>query len=71
MPKKAKWSAGKSKFDVAADGTAMGSTQLLDGGVLAGTVNFTITPDRGLQVLWVNEPGAAGLTGFTAWSQEG
>jgi hypothetical protein len=44
---------------------------LYDNGVKAVTFDVTITADRALQFLALNEPGAAGLTGFSAWSREG
>lgn len=70
MPKPAKWSVKGAKFAVDADGTLTASIPVLDNGVLAGTADFTVTADRALEVLWTNQPGAAGLTGFSAWSKE-
>lgn len=68
---KAKWTPGKPVTAVDANGTLSAAVPLLDNGVLAATLTFTITADRALEVICRNEPGAAGLTGFTAWSKEG
>lgn len=67
-PTKARWSAGKPSISVATDGTLTASVPLLDAGTLAATLTFTITADRALTVLCDNQPGAAGLTDFRAWS---
>lgn len=68
---KAKWTTKPTEVKVATtDGTLSASIPLYDGGVKAATLRFTITADRALTVLCENEPGAAGLTGFTAWSKE-
>lgn len=72
MPKpRATWTAGKPSVSVGTDGTLTASVPLLDAGVKAATLTFTITADRALTVLCDNEPGAAGLAGFQAWSREG
>lgn len=70
MPK-AKWSPGKPTVAVDASGTLTASVPILDAGTLAATLTFTLTADRALTVLCDNQPGAAGLTGFAAWSKEG
>jgi hypothetical protein len=67
MPK-AKWSPGKPAITVGTDGTLTASVPVLDGGTLAATLTFTLTADRALTVLCDNQPGAAGLQGFQAWS---
>ena len=68
VPVAAKWSAGVPSFGVGADGTLTVALPLKDGGTLAATLTFTMTAARALQVVMRNEPGAAGLTGFQAWS---
>jgi hypothetical protein len=71
MPKPAKWSPGKPAVSVGTDGTLTASVPINDAGTLAATLTFTLTADRALTVLCDNQPGAAGLTGFAAWSREG
>jgi hypothetical protein len=56
---------------VGTDGTLTASVPINDAGTLAATLTFTLTADRALTVLCDNQPGAAGLTGFAAWSREG
>lgn len=69
MPQ-AKWTTKPQEIKVSTDtaGTFAASLPLYDNGVKAATVTFTITADRALEVVVVNEPGAAGLAGFQAWS---
>lgn len=50
------------------DGSFEASVPLYDGTVKQLTVTFTMTADRALRVVCVNEPGAAGLSDFSAWS---
>lgn len=69
MPK-AKWSPGKPAITVGTDGTLTASVPVLDGGTLAATLTFTLTADRALTVLCANEPGAVGLSGFSAWEEQ-
>jgi hypothetical protein len=71
MPK-AQWSTVPREISVTVDaaGTLTASVPLYDDGVKAATLRFAITADRALTVLCENEPGSAGLTGFTAWSKE-
>ena len=64
----ARWGAGVPSFNVDPAGTLTASVPLKDSGTLAATVTFTITAGRALVVVVRNEPGAAGLTGFQAWS---
>ena len=64
----ARWAAGIPVVTVAADGTLTASVPLLDGLVLATTLTFTLTAARALVIVVRSEPGAAGLTGFQAWS---
>jgi hypothetical protein len=71
MPKPAKWSPGKPAVSVGTDGPLTASVPINDAGTLAATLTFTLTADRALTVLCDNQPGAAGLTGFAAWSREG
>lgn len=67
---KAKWTTKPTEVKVATtDGTLSASVPLYDNGVKAATVTFTITADRAMEVVVVNEPGAAGLAGFSAWSK--
>lgn len=69
MPK-AKWTTKATEVKVStAGGTLSASVPLYDDGAKAATVTFTITADRALEVVVVNEPGSAGLTGFSAWSR--
>lgn len=69
MPVKAVWSAGAPVVTKdATTGTLTASVPLKNAGVLAATVTFTITADRALLINIVNEPGAAGLSNFQAWS---
>lgn len=63
----ARWTPGIPSVLVAA-GTVTASVPLLDSGVLAATVTFTLTGDRMLLINVRVEPGAAGLAGFQAWS---
>ena len=63
----AKWTPGVPSVSVAA-GTVTASVPLLDSGVLAATVTFTLTGDRMLLINVRVEPGSAGLAGFQAWS---
>lgn len=72
-PPPAKWTTNPKEVSVttAADGTFHAVVPLYDNGVKAVTFDVTITADRVLQFLALNQPGAAGLTGFTAWSREG
>jgi hypothetical protein len=69
---KAQWTTNPREVTatVSPDGTLTASVPLYDDGVKAATLRFTITADRALTVLCENEPGSAGLTGFTAWSKE-
>jgi hypothetical protein len=69
---KAQWTTNPREVTAGtdADGTFTASIPLLDNGTKAATLRFTITADRALTVLVENEPGSAGLTGFTAWSKE-
>lgn len=71
MPQ-AKWTTKPQEIKVSTDatGTFNASIPLYDNGVKAATLRFTITADRALTVLCENEPGAAGLSGFQAWSKE-
>lgn len=69
--KVAKWVPGTPAVAVNAAGTVTASIPLLDAGVLAATVMFTMTADRALMVTVQNEPGAAGLSNFQAWSANG
>lgn len=73
QPPKAKWTTNPKEVSVTTgtDGTFHADIPLYDSAVKAGTFTFTITADRALAVLWTNEPGAAGLTGFVAWSKQG
>ena len=71
-PVKSVWSAGGTATERdAATGTLTVSVPLRNAGTLAATLTFTITADRALRIVVVNEPGAAGLSGFQAWSKEG
>lgn len=63
----ARWTSGVPSVLVAA-GTVTATIPLLDAGVLAATVTFTLTGDRMLLINVRVEPGAAGLAGFQAWS---
>lgn len=63
----AKWTVGKPTASVDANGTASASVPLLDNGVLACTLTFTLTAARALRVELDNAAGSAGLTGFEAW----
>lgn len=65
---RARWGAGKPTVAVSPDGTLLASVPLLDGGKLAATLTFTMTADRALEIRCNNEPGAAGLSDFRAWS---
>lgn len=67
---KAKWTTKPAEIKVSTDaaGTFSAALPLYDGTTKAATLTFTITADRALEVVVVNEPGAAGLTGFQAWS---
>jgi hypothetical protein len=69
---KAKWTTRPNELmtQVGQDGTFTAAIPLYDAGTKAATLTFTITADRVLTVLCENEPGSAGLTGFTAWSKE-
>lgn len=49
-------------------GTFTASVPLYDGVLKAATLTFTVTAGRALEVVVVSEPGAAGLSGFQAWS---
>jgi hypothetical protein len=71
MPK-AQWTTKPQEVSAGtdADGTFSASVPLYDGKTKAATLRFTITADRALEVLVVNEPGSAGLSGFSAWSRE-
>jgi hypothetical protein len=71
MPK-AQWTTKPQEVSVGtdADGTFSASIPLYDGKTKAATLRFTITADRALTVLVENEPGSAGLSGFSAWSRE-
>jgi hypothetical protein len=74
MPKApAKWTTNPKEVSVTtgADGTWHLVAPLYDNGVKAVTFDVTITAERFLQFLALNEPGAAGLQGFQAWSREG
>lgn len=70
-PVKAKWSVKPTdvKYVTDAAGTLSVAVGLYDDGVKAATLRFTIDADRNLTVVCENEPGAAGLAGFTAWSK--
>jgi hypothetical protein len=70
MPGPAAWSMGAPVSSVDVDGTLHASVEVDDGGVLAGTLTFTLTADRDLLVVVTSAPGAAGLTGFQAWSSK-
>jgi hypothetical protein len=73
MPKpKAKWTTNPKNITAGtdADGTFTASVPLLDSGTLACTLEFTITADRVLTVLCVNEPGAAGLLDYRSWEEQ-
>lgn len=73
MPRpRATWTTHPKEVSVGTDvdGTFSASVPLYDDGVKACTLEFTITADRVLTVLCVNEPGTAGLQGFRAWSKE-
>lgn len=67
----AKWVPGTPAVTVNAAGAVTASIPLLDAGVLAVTVTFTMTAERALLVTVRNEPGAAGLSNFQAWSANG
>lgn len=69
MPR-AKWTTKPTeiKVTVAADGTHRVEIPVYDNGVKAFTEVRTITPDRVYRLEVRNEPGAAGLSGFEAWS---
>lgn len=70
MPKpKAKWTTNPKEVSLttAADGTFHLVAPLYDNGTKAVTFDVTITADRVLKFLAENEPGAAGLQGFSAW----
>ena len=64
----ATWSMGTPVASVDVDGTLHASVEVDDGGVLAGTLTFTLTADRALRVVVTSAPGDAGLSGFQAWS---
>lgn len=68
---KAKWTTKPQEVTVGTDaaGTFAASVPLYDNGVKAATLRFTIDADRNLTVVCDNEVGAAGLTGFQAWSR--
>lgn len=68
---KAKWSTKPQEITVGTDttGTFTASVPLYDNGVKAATLTFTISANRALVVVCENEPGAAGLTDFRAWSK--
>lgn len=65
---RAKWATSAPVVAVDAAGTLTVSLPVRDGGKLAATVRVKLTADRVLQIIVVNEPGAAGLAGFEAWS---
>ena len=67
---RAKWTAGKPSVSVDASGTVTASVPLLDAGVKACTLTFKMTADHALTVLCTNEPGTAGLSNFSAWSEQ-
>lgn len=67
-PPKAKWTTGNPAASVAADGTLSVNVPLKDNNTLVATLRFTLTADRALKLVVDNEPGAARLTGFEAWS---
>lgn len=70
---KAQWTVDRRTVTAStdADGTQHASVPLLDDGVKQGTLQLTMTADRALTVEWVQEPGAAGLSDFRAWSKQG
>lgn len=70
MAAKAKWTTRVTEitYGTDVDGTFKAAVPLYDGLTKAATVTFTITADRALEVVVVNEPGAVGLSGFQAWS---
>lgn len=70
MPPKARatWTTGTPTINVDAAGTMVASVPVLDAGKLAATIRYTLTADRALRIDVLNAPGAAGLTGFEAWS---
>ena len=69
---KAKWTTDVRQITTGtdADGTFRASFPLLDNGVKAATLVVTVTADRALRFEVRNEPGAAGLAGFQAWSTQ-
>jgi len=62
------WTTGTPVVSKDAAGTLTATVPLKDAGILAATLKFTITADRALRIDVTNEPGAAGLTDFQAWS---
>lgn len=67
---RARWTTDPRQITTAtdADGTFRASLPLLDNGVKAATLVLTVTADRALRFEVRNEPAAAALAGFQAWS---
>lgn len=69
---KAQWTTHPKEITVSTDasGTFSASVPLYDSGVKAATLKFTITADRFLTVVCVNEPGSAGLLDYRSWEEQ-
>lgn len=66
---KAKWTTkpNEASFAPRADGGFAASVPLYDNGAKQGNLEFTMTADRALSILWREAPGAIGLSNFQAW----
>ena len=62
------WSTGAPTVKVDAQGTLRATIPLKDAGVLAVTLDFTMTAEHGLRVDVTSASGPNGLTAFEAWS---
>lgn len=68
---RATWGIDRRTFrgTVDADGTLSGAIPVLDDGVLAGTLEITLTADRVLEVVWTTEPDAVDPVDYRAWQK--
>jgi hypothetical protein len=70
---KAMWSTKATEIKASRDtatGTFSAAVPLYDNGVKQGTLTIAMTEDRVLRFLWDAEPGAVGLSSFSAWSTQ-
>lgn len=68
---RATWSVDRRTFGgrVTEDGTLVASIPVSDAGMLAGTLEVTLTDDRHLEVVWRVEPDAVSPVDFRAWQK--